>query len=455
MRFAAVGLVTALALHAGCGPAGAYACRSDDQCTDAGASGRCEASGFCSFPDPQCESGQRFGEHSGDGLGGTCVPVDATSSGPPGTATSTTGVVTTTDSGGSSATSIDIDPTASSSSTTDGCSASWDDCGHPSRRSLLIAGGPGELDRFPVPVTLAPDVLAGYPGLDPTSLRVFDELGNALPFDIERYDPTSTSLLWISVPALTASATTIFLYYGGEPLTPLLDPALVWLGEFVEVWHLDASMGRVGERVLAPDNVTIEAGLLGSASRFDGSDSRLAVSRLPLFPPVVTLSAWIYPDDWGEIGYGRVFDSRNNPGGGNGFSLLIADGEFNNNTIAFVHGCESGDAEWVAGDDAIARGQWQHVAVTYDPSSSDNAPMIFVDGIQVEVEQFIGNGCVGLDPNPTFAIGNVGNTLQRGFDGLIDESRISLGAHDPVWIAYEYASAQPGFVTIGDETPQP
>ena len=40
--------------------------------------GTCEPNGFCSFPDTDCPSGSRYGEHAGAGLANTCVePVTA------------------------------------------------------------------------------------------------------------------------------------------------------------------------------------------------------------------------------------------------------------------------------------------------------------------------------------------------------------------------------------------
>jgi hypothetical protein len=63
---AAVGLTA-------CSPFGGgnFTCDTDEQCR-AGAGGKCEPNGFCSFTDPSCASGQRYEEHSG-GLSGICV----------------------------------------------------------------------------------------------------------------------------------------------------------------------------------------------------------------------------------------------------------------------------------------------------------------------------------------------------------------------------------------------
>jgi alpha-tubulin suppressor-like RCC1 family protein len=46
----------------GCVPKKAFVCTTDGQC---GSNGRCESVGYCSFPDPICTDGRRFGDYSG------------------------------------------------------------------------------------------------------------------------------------------------------------------------------------------------------------------------------------------------------------------------------------------------------------------------------------------------------------------------------------------------------
>jgi hypothetical protein len=69
--------VLGLALVCGC-TSGAFACEDDLGC---GLDGMCQADGWCSFPDDGCPSGQRYGEHSGGGLGGMCVDPFGTTGG--------------------------------------------------------------------------------------------------------------------------------------------------------------------------------------------------------------------------------------------------------------------------------------------------------------------------------------------------------------------------------------
>ncbi len=136
-------IVVAIAwLVAGCGP-GAYACEAASQCVDAaGVAGQCQANGWCSFPDAACGSGQRYGEHVGDGLAGDCVDPDGGSGSGSGSGTTAGSIATSAttldggveaSSGGGSSGAVDegtgasittTDPGTSSATTTATTSAS-------------------------------------------------------------------------------------------------------------------------------------------------------------------------------------------------------------------------------------------------------------------------------------------------------------------------------------------
>jgi hypothetical protein len=51
-----------------------YACAGDQDCVSGGAGGMCQPTGFCSFEDAECESGQRYGGLAPKGLADECVP---------------------------------------------------------------------------------------------------------------------------------------------------------------------------------------------------------------------------------------------------------------------------------------------------------------------------------------------------------------------------------------------
>ena len=67
-----MGLSAALLWAGGCAD-DVFRCETASQCQQNGASGTCEANGFCSFPDDDCPSGKRYGAESPDGLANVCV----------------------------------------------------------------------------------------------------------------------------------------------------------------------------------------------------------------------------------------------------------------------------------------------------------------------------------------------------------------------------------------------
>lgn len=53
-----------------------FHCENDQQCVEHGVTGQCQGNQYCTFPDDDCDSGQRYAESAGGGLGSTCLPVD-------------------------------------------------------------------------------------------------------------------------------------------------------------------------------------------------------------------------------------------------------------------------------------------------------------------------------------------------------------------------------------------
>lgn len=435
-----------------CGPPAAFPCLVDEDCIIGALVGVCQPAGFCSFPDSECASGQRYGDHAGGGLARDCVDVGTTTSGDDTTHGETSAVVTSLDSTVSATLSTtDATTTGVTTETTtgDACPPGWADCGHPIRRSLFISGLEEVVTGFAVPWRFNLVEVIGDPAAGHDPLRFTDVDGNVLPVDYEVVDTAGNSVAWTRVPKVQG-LTQIYVYYGGVPLTVAPPPVEVWTPEYVEVWHGDGQPGRVMGVVLEESAIAYAEGEFGAAPVFDGEDSRLRTEAVQLFPPTVTLSAWTFARSFGEITFARVFDNRDAPGGGQGFSVLISDVNVNVNTISMVHGCKGGDAEWVAPDDTIALDVWQHVAVSFDFAQGDVRPLMFIDGAQRELEALYGDPCTPLRPLERFAIGNVGDASSRTYDGSIDEVRIYDGLPDPARIALDHASGSPTFVAVGE-----
>jgi hypothetical protein len=94
------GLIAAFVLATACSAAG-FACVDASDCQDGSLSGVCEPSGYCSFGDDSCDSGQRYGAHAPSELAGMCVdPTAGSDGGSTDSATTVTTTITTTLDGG-------------------------------------------------------------------------------------------------------------------------------------------------------------------------------------------------------------------------------------------------------------------------------------------------------------------------------------------------------------------
>lgn len=169
--------------------AAAFGCQDAAQCGD---NAFCETNGFCSFPDAECPSGRRYGEHAPTGLAGACVdPVAGTegSSGPVVTQTST---VT---SGADDTTSTSAVSMTSDATTTDATDATLD-TGATDSDGSSGTGRPGELLRnyaFVTSVAVSPDDIGGLEGGDTLCQSLAE--GAGLP---------GTYVAWLSTPTADA-----------------------------------------------------------------------------------------------------------------------------------------------------------------------------------------------------------------------------------------------------------
>lgn len=69
----AIGLGCML-VASGCNRNDAFVCGSDSECSSDDGEGTCQPTGYCSFPDDACVSGQRYGDLARDDLARLCVP---------------------------------------------------------------------------------------------------------------------------------------------------------------------------------------------------------------------------------------------------------------------------------------------------------------------------------------------------------------------------------------------
>lgn len=305
--------------------------------------------------------------------------------------------------------------------------------------------------RKPITVDAGPQGagLAGNPGRTPLLLRLhtgnfgFDgtqEGGNDLRFvsadgrtvlahQIEQFDPSlGLALVWVDVPAPTASAPqTIWMYYGNAKAPASGNGQQVFDPDYTLVYHFaeanapardtTAYGNTAGAVVPAAESTVIGRGVQLGASplALPASASLAQEAGAPL-----TVSAWIKP---GALTTAQAIYARRD-----GSAELVVGID---NRVPFVqlNGQRSTPAQ------PIPEGQWAHVAVTAEKGSLQ----LYLNGRVVaqlsgELPTLTTAAVVGADaPGAAQPLAN--------FDGALDELRISRVAR-PAALLLADATAQ-------------
>ena len=118
---------------------------------------------------------------------------------------------------------------------------------------LTISGynGSTTLQNFPVLVRLSAGSPSGFAYADApagTGMRFADSEGNVLAHEIDTWNTDGTSLVWVSVPSLSGSSTTINMYWGaGDHQLATLPPCAVWTNaNYGQVLHFSKAANNDG-----------------------------------------------------------------------------------------------------------------------------------------------------------------------------------------------------------------
>jgi hypothetical protein len=367
------------------------------------------------------------------------------------------------------------------------------------RKAVTIAnpGSSGSLTRFPVWLHVVADAELRHVGSggDVESAAGFDiRFGNDSGNDIYRhelvdYDPATGDLdVFVRVPSVALGAeTTFFLYFGAPSLTsPPPQPEETWSEDYTAVWHLDedpaggATLADSANDLPNADGtaVNLEAGdqvpgQVGGSLALDGTDERVSIDSAVLDEPgAFTLEAWARMEG-SNLKKQRIFQ-RGVSGNERVVELFVEDGGGNEGKITFrVNlGLETGlpdDVTHHPGNQggSFALNQWIHYVATFLPGSQNTQTpgeselRLWVNGSTVTMNVDITNDRdldTGAVEHRQAVIGNGGaNPAEHGWDGRIDEVRISSTVRSADWIQLSYSNQlDPGaFASVGGGQPAP
>ena len=294
-------------------------------------------------------------------------------------------------------------------------------------------------------------IMQSHMNNDGSDLRFADNLGNLLPYEIEKYDESANQMIvWVKSNSTGISSsidTSIYMYYGNSAATSAADPTSVWNDDYKAVFHFNDNVddSTINDNDGTNSGSTNTAGLIGNARDFDGMSDRIYLpnTSLNFTGGNLTLSLWMNTDvDSGaHVLIGKSVDSNHNDPYYR-WLLYQSDDKYSMrlNTTA------QNSATTIPVD------TWKYFVGAFDTAS--NEFKLYVDGdltdtfttdqelVQSSRQPTIG-GRDTSDNNPN----------DESYDGQFDEVRISSAVKSVHWIKTEFnnQNSPSTFYNIGDE----
>ncbi len=283
-----------------------------------------------------------------------------------------------------------------------------------------------------------------------TDLRFVDPVtGDDVPFEVERWDPDGSSLVWIRAPLIHAGSTDdrILMYYG-EDAHGAPDAAGLWR-DYALVMHGQPGAFQSAATPVTADvqAVTTGTGPLDANMKLAPGDHYVTLGGTEGLLggwPSWTLELWMYADypSSDMLGgeprmidlYGPVTNGRLTrlPSPVPSYVQLQLD-------LGFTKATNYSPT-------AVALQRWLHVVYT----CNSDVLWIFVNGVAVNISSDLdGDVLVAADDALTLGSRN-GNAMA----GMLDEVRISSRFSTEDMVAAQYLAANGGFVTFVDATEQ-
>jgi hypothetical protein len=261
-----------------------------------------------------------------------------------------------------------------------------------------------------------------------------------LPYEIEKWDPTGASYVWVQVPELHSNAwiTASWGDPGRKDRESYTSDGLVWVNGYVTVAHLGEADGPARDSTdshndgFATNGVTRNvAGVVGGGCAFDGVGSRVQFDTVAQPQNSFTYSAWVktaatHENDLESLSAssgtsGQKFAFSPDHGGNNAGSGLSVG---SNGIGVYDHG--GGYMPALAVSTNAIGTSWNYVSVVY----ANKQPAIYVNGVCVRM-----NGTSAKTVLAPYAIGGM---VYGYFAGSVDEVRVSGVARSADWIRAEY-----------------
>lgn len=252
-----------------------------------------------------------------------------------------------------------------------------------------------------------------------------------MKFEIEKWDSSANSYIWIQVPALRGPQSYIWAYWGNpaeKSLPAYTQNGSTWSDSYVGVWHMGQNdvKDSLGSNDGKSNGNIMSEGVIGDCQKFP-ADSKSQIQFEKITEPLniqkdITISAWVKPlspkimtgiitkgDGWGD------------------YNLHLKAGSLRPSFELKPFLPDAANAP--VGKTSLETGKWYYVCGSWDGVTAK----LYVNGV-LEAESK-GKGLIDSKSH-TMRFGTIEN---RFSSSEIDECRISNVSHSAswVWACYE------------------
>jgi hypothetical protein len=239
---------------------------------------------------------------------------------------------------------------------------------------------------------------------DGGDLRFFDSDGTPLDYEIELWDESGDSYVWVKVPQIDTTGTdSIWMYYGSATAPDGQTSGTVWSNDYRGIWHLDEDPGGAAPQMLdssgnanhgTVENAPVQAaGQIDGSLAFDGTLERnvdVADSASLQLSTDLTVSAWVNTTVTSADGQSRVVVAKWGAAAGDrNYWLGKIDSGAADTFSFFVDDSERVDIDIAEIND----GNWHQVVGVAD--STAGLLRLYVDGIERATGAYDGSSVTG------------------------------------------------------------
>ena len=338
------------------------------------------------------------------------------------------------------------------------------------------------LTNFPVLVRLSTaitgftysDFYADGSDLSLVDIGFVDAEGNGLAYDIDTWNPSGESLVWVSLPRMT-NGTEFAMWYRSSKTGKALNSDNVW-ADYTGVWHLNetGSGGDVNTAVhdsstnalhgtAQGKSVSVAAGRIGGSWRisdvYERKDAGIVVdasvatknAALNALGSTFHVSFWFKTTSTGNNAKWCVLIGRRGSGSDAGWALQLH--ETWNQLRVYGNGGEKNAYRQIGTMNGLAANVWAKVDVVwYADANGKGRATTFYNGAQMGDAAFWSDEvAVSQIDNLDFVIGNFANlTSDRALYGVMDEVRLSAGTTSAARVKADYDTVNTAaFLTAG------